>query len=42
MVAQAAQRGANAIINVRVGTSYIMGSAAEILAYGEAVAVEKL
>ena len=42
MVAQAAQRGANAIINVRVGTSYIMGSASEILAYGEAVAVEKL
>ena len=42
MVAQAAQRGANAIINVRVGTSYIMGSASEIPPRGEAVVVEKL
>lgn len=41
MVRSAAARGANAVINVRFGTSYIMGSASEILAYGEAVTVEK-
>jgi hypothetical protein len=41
MVAQAMARGANAVINVRFSTSYIMGSASEILAYGEAVTVEK-
>ena len=41
MVTQAAQRDANAVINVRFGTSYIMGNASEILAYGEAVVVEK-
>jgi uncharacterized protein YbjQ (UPF0145 family) len=40
MVAQAAEHGANAIINVAFSTSYIMGSASEILAYGEAVVVE--
>ena len=41
MVAQAAGRGANAVINVRFSTSYIMGSASEILAYGEAVVIER-
>jgi len=41
MAALARGRGANAILNVRFGTSYIMGSASEILAYGEAVVVEK-
>jgi uncharacterized protein YbjQ (UPF0145 family) len=41
MVALAMQRGANAVLNIRFGTSYIMGSASEILAYGEAVFVEK-
>ncbi|MCR4374323.1 MAG: YbjQ family protein [Acidobacteria bacterium] len=40
MVAQAAERGANAVINVAFSTSYIMGSASEILAYGEAVVIE--
>jgi uncharacterized protein YbjQ (UPF0145 family) len=40
MTAQAAARGANAVVNVRFSTSYIMGSASEILAYGEAVTVE--
>ena len=40
MVAQATQRGANAVINIRFSTSYIMGSASEILAYGEAVVIE--
>jgi uncharacterized protein YbjQ (UPF0145 family) len=41
MVAQAASRGANAVVNVRFSTSYIMGSASEILSYGEAVLLEK-
>lgn len=40
MVAQAAQRGANAIINVRFSTSYIMSNASEILAFGDAVILE--
>lgn len=40
MVAQAAALGANAIVDVRFSTSYIMGSAAEILAVGTAVVVE--
>jgi uncharacterized protein YbjQ (UPF0145 family) len=33
--------GANAIVCVRFTTSYIMGSASEILAFGDAVVVEK-
>ena len=41
MVAQASARGANAVVNVRFSTSYIMGSASEILAYGDAVVLEK-
>lgn len=41
MVAQATARGANAVVTVRFSTSYIMGSASEILAYGEAVMLEK-
>ncbi|MEX1128469.1 MAG: YbjQ family protein [Vicinamibacterales bacterium] len=40
MVAQASSRGANAVLTVRFSTSYIMGSASEILAYGEAVVLE--
>jgi uncharacterized protein YbjQ (UPF0145 family) len=40
MVAQASARGANAVLNVSFSTSYIMGSASEILAYGEAVVLE--
>jgi uncharacterized protein YbjQ (UPF0145 family) len=40
MVAQASARGANAVLTVRFSTSYIMGSASEILAYGEAVVLE--
>jgi uncharacterized protein YbjQ (UPF0145 family) len=42
MVSQATTRGANAVINVTFSTSYIMGSASEILAYGEAVTLESL
>lgn len=37
MVAEAQAIGANAILDVRFGTSYLMGSAAEILAWGNAV-----
>jgi uncharacterized protein YbjQ (UPF0145 family) len=40
MVASAAQRGANAIVNVRFSTSYVMSNASEILAFGDAVVVE--
>ena len=40
MKEEAEQFGANAVINVRFSTSYVMGSAAEILAYGTAVIVE--
>ncbi len=41
MVAAAAARGANAVVNVRFSTSYIMASASEILVFGDAVVVEK-
>jgi uncharacterized protein YbjQ (UPF0145 family) len=41
MIAEAETMGANAIVSVRFATSYIMGSASEILAYGDAVLVEK-
>lgn len=37
MVAQAQEQGADAIINMRVTTSMIMGGSAELLAYGTAV-----
>lgn len=40
MISQAEKLGANAILDVRFSTSYIMGSAAEILVYGTAVIVE--
>lgn len=40
MVADGREMGANAIINVRFTTSYVMGTASEILAYGTAVVVE--
>ncbi len=33
--------GADAVLDMRFGTSYIMGSAAEILAYGNAVLLAK-
>jgi uncharacterized protein YbjQ (UPF0145 family) len=41
MVAEAERLGANAIVCVRFSTSYIMSTASEILAYGEAVHIEK-
>jgi uncharacterized protein YbjQ (UPF0145 family) len=40
MVAVASSRGANAVIDVGFSTSYIMGSASEILVYGNAVVLE--
>ena len=40
MRAEADSVGANAILDVRFSTSYIMGMAAEILAYGNAVTIE--
>lgn len=40
MKAQAAELGANAIVNVRLSTSSIAQGAAEILVYGTAVRVE--
>ena len=40
MVEEAESLGANAVINVRFGTSMVMTQAAEILAYGTAVILE--
>ena len=40
MVASATRLGANAVINVRFSTSYIMQSASEILVSGDAVILE--
>lgn len=40
MIEDAEGLGANAIVNVRFTTSYIMTNASEILAYGTAVVVE--
>jgi len=41
MVARAAEMGANAIINVRYMTTSVVGSAAELLAYGTAVKLKE-
>ncbi len=41
MAAQAAQMGADAIINVRYMTTSVVGSAAELLVYGTAVKLSK-
>jgi len=41
MIAQAATLGADAIINVRYMTTSVVGSAAELLAYGTAVKLSK-
>ena len=40
MAERAEELGANAIIDVRFSTSYIMGAASEILAFGTAVIIE--
>ncbi len=39
MMENAKEMGANAVVNVRFGTSMVMRGAAEILAYGTAVVV---
>jgi uncharacterized protein YbjQ (UPF0145 family) len=41
MVAEAKALGADAILDVRFGTSYVMASAAEILVYGNAVVLRR-
>jgi len=41
MIAQAEELGADAVINVRFMTTSVMGSAAELLAYGTAVKLSK-
>ena len=41
MCAEARSLGANAIVDVRFSTSYMMGLASEILVYGNAVLLEK-
>ena len=40
MMLQAAQLGANAVVNVRYSTSAVTGGAAELYAYGTAVVLE--
>jgi uncharacterized protein YbjQ (UPF0145 family) len=40
MRAEAESMGANAIVAIRFSTSYIMGMASEIMAYGTAVLIE--
>lgn len=40
MIERAEELGANAIVDVRFSTSYIMGAASEILAFGTAVMIE--
>lgn len=40
MVENAATLGADAVVNVRFSTSYVMSSAAEILVYGDAVSIQ--
>ena len=41
MIAEARGLGADAILDLRFGTAYVMGSAAEIQCYGNAVKMEK-
>lgn len=40
MIEEARGLGANAVIGVRFGTSYVMANVAEILVYGTAVTIE--
>jgi len=40
MVAEATEKGANAIVDMRFSTSYMMSAASEIMAYGTAVVIE--
>ena len=40
MIHEAESKGANAILDMRFTTSYVMSSAAEVLAFGNAVVIE--
>lgn len=40
MIEDARAMGADAVINIRFSTSYVMGAASEILAYGTAVKID--
>ena len=40
MIEQATSQGANAIVNIRLGTSSVAQGAAELFAYGTAVRIE--
>ena len=40
MLEQAEKLGANAVVGMKFVTSFVMGGAAELLAYGTAVVVE--
>jgi len=40
MIEAAEREGANAVVNMRFGTSMVMSNAAEVLAYGTAVVLE--
>ena len=40
MKTAASKLGANAVVNVRLTTAYVMTNAAEIMAYGDAVTLE--
>lgn len=40
MVAEAQELGADAVVDLRFSTSYVMAGAAEVLAYGTAVRLE--
>lgn len=42
MMQNAADRGANAVINMRYDANQVVGSVTEVLAYGTAVVVEKV
>ncbi|WP_041081046.1 YbjQ family protein [Thermotoga profunda] len=42
MIAEAEKLGADAIVSIRFGSSSIMQSAAEVLAYGTAVKIKKI
>lgn len=42
MVDDATNLGADAIINIRYGSSSVMNGAAEVIAYGTAVKIEKV
>jgi uncharacterized protein YbjQ (UPF0145 family) len=42
MIQHAAERGANAIVNMRYDANEVLNGVTEVLAYGTAVVVEKI